>query len=179
MKKRTKKYNPQKHRIEYRPDAIARIATYSGFLNSADIDKLLKPYADAVSALKAGTMNESLFWLLTESNYLAIRTAEMLLHEKKFSDDESLDFLARMEVRDYFETGYSSIGTVLNAITERKDAHGRFVASGDELREMETFIEATRSLYALAPVRVIYAAETAAARVISDIRHKIRKRKAA
>lgn len=158
MKKR-KRYQPKTF-DGIPPHMIAIMKTSRRSLTINEIDKAIGPLLKYIDRLKAGTANETDLWAACCTNYLMVELV-LILQSTKIQADDDAD------------------SDTLEAQQIRKNNIGRFVATGDEIKILESAVEQANEILSLADYGHLIQAHAQTApllnKLTNDINHRNQK----
>lgn len=176
MKKR-KRYQPKTF-DGIPPHMIAIMKTSRRSLTVNEIDKAIGPLLKYIDHLKAGTANETDLWAACCTNYLMVELV-LILQSTKIQADDTVQEIARIKLsiaRDYF---VNHVSDTLEAQQIRKNNIGRFVATGDEIKILESATEQAIEILSLADYGHLIQAHAQTApllnKLTNDINHRNQK----
>lgn len=176
MKKR-KRYQPKTF-DGIPPHMIAIMKTSRRSLTVNEIDKAIGPLLKYIDRLKAGTANETDLWAACCTNYLMVELV-LILQSTKIQADDTVQEIARIKLsiaRDYF---VNHVSDTLEAQQIRKNNIGRFVATGDEIKILESATEQAIEILSLADYGHLIQAHAQTApllnKLTNDINHRNQK----
>lgn len=181
-----KRYNPRKHSA-YAGTGIpayilVKAATSKAAIQPDEIDSITAPYTDAIEAIRTGQCTENAFWHLVENHYLYIHLLNVLTNVGRYSDNPDTDMMARLEINMACGEALNKTTETIDAVGKRKKQHGRFIATGDELKHLIESRDKFKAMLGIANYSHYIAAFKNSEPVIAGILHrhnKNRKQKAA
>lgn len=142
-KKPRKKYHPRRSLLQGtrgKAPILAMLATSNEQIDTATIDSVIAPFQKLVDCLKDGTTDDQIFYDACAAHYLHVALIEVLRHTKIKADEET-DMMVRLELSIKLETATDVTPDILTAIGERNRARNKWIATGDELKHLESAIE--------------------------------------
>lgn len=160
------------------PHMIAIMKTSRRSLTVNEIDKAIGPLLKYIDHLKAGTANETDLWAACCINYLMVELV-LILQNTKIQADDTVQEIARIKLsiaRDYF---VNHVSDTLEAQQIRKNNIGRFVATGDEIKILESAVEKAIEILSLSDYGHLIQAHAQTApllnKLTNDINHRNQK----
>lgn len=150
------------------PHMIAIMKTSRRSLTVNEIDKAIGPLLKYIDRLKAGTANETDLWAACCTNYLMVELV-LILQSTKIQADDTVQEIARIKLSS----------DTLEAQQIRKNNIGRFVATGDEIKILESAVEQAIEILSLADYGHLIQAHAQTApllnKLTNDINHRNQK----
>lgn len=176
-RKPRKRYHPRKHKPDSQitPLDIARLRHSRQPLSDHDISNISAPLADFIAALKNGSCTQTHYWHAIENNYLFVRLIQLLQNLPQLNANEAKDFKVRLLLSQAEHNALDVVGIdVIEAIGQRQQQRGHFIATGTELNHLQTALHNYRSVLGAIEERHYFAAWQTAEHALQVLAHKRR-----
>lgn len=140
---------------------------------------IVKPFDDALAAMRNSCMQFIHFWSLIQSNYLLAYTIGALRDTERLSPDETEAMMHRVQLCIDQDHTTDELAQTISDIGERYRRTGRFGVTGDERRMLEDQRELLEEILDLCAIRTVYLAVEQATDRLSRLEAEIRKSKGA
>lgn len=131
------------------PHMLAAYAASPDGMETGEIEDIIRAVPTFINNIRAGTLTEQQFWEFIENSYLYIRLLEVMTEQKKFSENDEIDIMAKLEFQHLLNDALDNTARITDDIGQRYKQRGRFVATGEELKHYDQLLDRMRHVFAL------------------------------